>query len=86
MPHILVACGFIVLPRRNAVACVDGFHRECDLARGGVNTRGVVNRQIENVLEMFVRRDDDVAVIAVPLVRADERGDRRIALNDVALE
>jgi len=41
--------------------------------------------QIVNILIMFIRYDNDIAMIIWPLMRANERSDHVIMINNIAL-
>lgn len=85
MPDILVAGRLVVLAGGYAIAGVNGFQRQRYGSRNSLNIPGVMERQVVDILKMLIRHDDDIAVIARPLVRANKCGDRLVVVEDVAL-
>ena len=85
MPDILVASGFVVLPGGYTVAGINLFHGDRQTFCHSMNVRREPQGQIVNILIMFIRYDNDIAMIIWPLMRANERSDRVIMINNIAL-
>jgi len=85
MPDILVASGFVVLLGGYTVAGVNLFHGDRQVFCHSMNVLREPQGQIVNILIMFIRYDNDIAMIIWPLMRANERSDRVIMINNIAL-
>lgn len=72
MPHVLIACRFIVLARRYAIAIINLLHNKRETTSGIVNVRSHFQRQVENVLEVLIGNDNNVSLIVRPLMQTDE--------------
>ena len=85
MPHVLIACRFVVLTCRHAMAVVSLFERHSDSLCSSMNCRGVVEREIEDVFVVLVRNDDYMPSIIGPPARRYKRRHQLVEQYDVLL-
>lgn len=81
VPNILIACRFIVLARRYAIAVKCSFHGDRYGLCCGVDGGGKFSRQGVQVLMMCIGDDQRVAGVVGPLVRTDH-GQYMVILED----
>jgi len=66
VPHILIACWFIVLPCRDAVAVVDLFEGQSNCLREILDAMSTRLREVIEILEMFIGDNQDMPFVVRP--------------------
>lgn len=85
MPDVLVACGLVVLPGRDAIAAVTVLHGERNETRSGLDVDGKLGRKVIDVLEVVHGTDDDCTVVLRPPLRVNPCNYRFVAKDDLCL-
>ena len=85
VPGPLFSSRFIPLEERDAIACIDLFHRQRNRFGGSLDLCRDLYRQVIDVLKVFIGYGENVSSIVWPLSDSDEGSDQVILVNEISL-